>query len=182
MRLKKINACFALLTIFLFFAHFIYQAVSYILFFYHPVVTKVLGYSLVGVMLLHAILACISVFGKHDSKSIFYPGLNLQTLLQRVSMCAIACLLPLHIFSYPILQKTAGTVLLYLFEGVMILFYASMFLHIAVSFSKALITFGLLSDNKKRKIMDVVMTVICVIGFVAVSFIITMTHLKLHGG
>ena len=72
--------------------------------------------------------------------------------------------------------------MLYLFEGVMILFYASMFLHIAVSFSKALITFGLLSDNKKRKITDVVMTVICVIGFVAVSFIITMTHLKLHGG
>ena len=68
-----------------------------------------------------------------------------------------------------------------LIEAAQIIYYAVLSCHIALSFSNALITLGRLSDIKKKRIIDIVVLVICVLLFIAVSVIITTTHTKIFG-
>ena len=99
--------------------------------------------------------------------------------MKRWTSVLLILLLPLHIFSFPLLKSSAGGFGYFLVEAAQIIFYAALFCHVATSFSNALITLGWLSDIKKKRIIDVVVLVICVIMLIAVSVIITTTHTKL---
>ena len=182
MTLKKLNAVLSLLCVALLLVHAVYQTVSYIVFYYNPYLSKLFGTLLAAVIVLHGLISCASVFFVHDAKTIVYKRLNLRTFLQRLSAAVMVVLLVPHVFSFPLLQKTAGTMLFFLLEGVQVLFFASLFLHVALSFSNAFVSLGLLSDMKKKRRIDAVAAVVCAVLFVLMSVTITIVHLKLFCG
>ena len=102
--------------------------------------------------------------------------------MQRVSAVLIVLLLPLHIFSFGILKSSVGGVGYILTEIAQILFYAALCCHVALSFSNALVTLGYLADMRKKRIIDVIVTVISVIMFIAASVIITSAHTMIFKG
>lgn len=182
MNVKKWNARLSLLTIVLLLIHEGYQLYAYTAMYYNPVLSKVTGYSVAAALGLHAILSIISVFVLHDAKRITYKKLNLKTVLQRVSAVLIVLLLPIHILSFGLLKSSVGGVGYILTETAQILFYAALFCHIVLSFSNAFVTLGILSDMRKKRILDIVVAVVCVILFIAVSVIITSAHSMMFKG
>ncbi|MBQ9673580.1 MAG: hypothetical protein IJV39_03030 [Ruminococcus sp.] len=181
MRIKKWNARLSLLAVFAILFHTGYQTFAYITFYYNPILSAVSGYTLAGVIVLHAILSVISVFALHDSKTTAYKKLNIKTVLQRISAAVMLLLLPLHIFSFVLLQGSAGSMGYYLIEACQILFYASLYCHVAMSFTNALITLGWLEDIKKKRIIDRILLGVCTVMFLITSLTITSTHLKIFG-
>lgn len=179
MAIKKWNARLSLLTVLLLLIHEGYQLFAYITFYYNPLLSKVTGYAVAACLVLHAILSVVGVDVLHDAKGVAYKRLNIRTVLQRVSAMLLILLLPLHIFSFPLLKSSAGGFGYILVEAAQIAFYTTLFCHIATSFSSALVTLGWLSDIKKKRIIDVVVLVICVIMLIAVSVIITTGHTKI---
>ena len=182
MNIKKWNARLSLLTVVLFLIHEGYQLYAYTTMYYNPVLSKVTGYTLTGAMALHVILSMMSVFILHDAKNVAYKKLNIKTVLQRVSAVLIVLLLPLHIFSFGILKSSVGGVGYILTEIAQILFYAALCFHISLSFSNALVTLGYLADMRKKRVIDIVVTIICVILFIAASVIITSAHTMIFKG
>ena len=176
MNVKKWNARLSLVTVVLFLIHEGYQLYAYTAMYYNPLLSKVTGYALAGVLALHVILSIISVFVLHDAKKVSYKRQNIRTVLQRVSAVPVVLLLPLHIFSFSLLQSSFGGVGFILTEIAQILFYAALCCHMAVSFSNAFITLGHLTDMRKKRILDIIAAVICVILFIAASVIITSAH------
>ena len=182
MNIKKWNARLSLLTVVLFLIHEGYQLYAYTAMYYNPVLSKVTGYALAGALALHVILSIISVFVLHDAKKVTYKKLNIKTVIQRISAVTIILLLPIHILSFGLLQSSVGGVGYILTEIAQILFYAALCCHIATSFSNALITLGYLTDMRKKRIIDIVVTVICVTLFIAASVIITSVHAMMFNG
>ena len=154
MRIKKLNAWLALITAALLLIHETYQLFAFILFYYNPVMTKILGYALALAFVLHGILSAYCLFVLHDSKSVAYKKMNIKTVLQRISGLAMILLLPLHICSFLLLQRSAGTFIFYLLLAFQALFYAAINCHVAVSFSSAFITLGYLEDMDKKDRID----------------------------
>ena len=181
MNIKKWNARLSLLTFALLLIHEGYQLFAYITFYYNPTLSAISGCSAAGCFVLHGILSAICVFFLHDSKAISYKKLNIRTVLQRISAVMIILLLPIHIFSFSLLQSSVGGIGYVLVEAVQIIYYAALSCHIALSFCSALITLGRLSDMKKKRVIDIVVIVICALLFIAVSVIITTTHMKIFG-
>lgn len=182
MKIKKLSAGFAFLALILLFVHVIYELISFIFYFYNPIVQAVLGFSTAGSMLLHGILASVAAFGLHDSKKIHYKKRNVRTLLQRISAGGILVMMPLHTFAYSLLQKTADSEVFFVLLCIGVLFFAMVFTHVAVSFTNGLVTFGWLEDGRKKKILDLIIWIICGILFVAASIIITVTEMKMFLG
>lgn len=182
MNIKKWNARLSLVTLALLLIHETYQLYAYTTMYYNPVLSKVTGYALAAALVLHAILSITIVFVCHDSKTVAYKKLNLKTVLQRSSACLMLLLLPLHIFSFSLLRSSAGGVGYILTELAQILFYASILCHVATSFTGALITLGWLSDMKKKRVIDIIVTIICAILFLSASVIITMAHTMMFKG
>lgn len=180
--MKKANAGISLLIILLMLAHVIYQVVSYATFYYNPLITKVLGYVLVAAIVAHAGLSMAIVFGRHDSKTVTYKALNIRTLLQRIFAGLMCVLIPVHIFAFKLLSKSAGTVFFTLLLLIMVIFYWSVFSHVALSFTNALVSLGWLGDIKKKKVMDIIVWILCFLMFLAASIIITMTYWKMFNG
>jgi len=181
MKSKKWNAALSIITLFLLLIHEGYQLFAYITFYYNPTLSAATGYAVTGCFALHAILSAICVFALHDSKVIVYKKLNPRTVLQRVSAVLIVLLLPLHILSFSLLQKSAGGAGYILIEAVQIVFYAALMGHIALSFGNALVTMGLLSDIKKKRILDCCILVVCAMLFIVVSVFITKGHAVIFG-
>ena len=181
MRIKKWNARLSLLTLALLLIHEVYQLYTYIAFYYNPTLTAVTGFAAAGCFVLHGILSAACVFALHDSKTVAYKKLNIRTVLQRISAVMIIMLLPLHIFSFILLQASVGSGWFVVIEAVQIIYYAALSCHIALSFSNAFITLGLLSDIKKKRITDIVVLIICALLFIAASVIITMIHTQIFG-
>ena len=180
--MKKANAGLALLTCLVLFTHVIYQVVSYIMFFYNPVISKVLGFSVMGLFVCHAVISIIIVIHNHDAKDVKYMALNVRTLLQRIFAFVMCALLPTHIFAGKVLSKNAGTIFYNLEELAQVLFFWAMFSHIALSLTNAFVTFGWLTDIKKKKTMDVVFFIVCMLLFVATSFVVVLTQRKIYYG
>ena len=183
MALKKTNAVLALLTYLVLTGHVIYQVVSYIMFYYNAAISRAFADTTMLLFIAHAVIAFIILFGKHDSKEIVYKALNIRTLLQRIFAYAMCVLLPAHMFAFKIISQNSGNLIIFtLAETVQILFYLALFAHIALSFSNALITLGLMTDMKKKKITDVVMAVICSLFFIVSSVVVVVTHWNIHHG
>ena len=178
--MKKANACISLVTVFLLIVHVLYQAFAFLFFFHNPVISAVFGYSLAACMVAHAVLSVICVVFFHDSKKITYAKLNSKTLLQRISAGAIVLLLAPHITLFSLLSKVGGkgpfAILIYSLD---VLFYLAIFTHVPISFPKALITLGLLSDPKKLKGIEIFMYVLCTILFFGMSVLTVYTLSKL---
>lgn len=179
MRIKKVNAAVSLFSCLGLTAHVLYNAVAYIIFYYNPVLSKVMGFGVMGLICIHAVLSIIIVASSHDTSAIRYKSLNMRTLMQRVTAVMMLVLLPLHIFNFNLISKSGGGVVFWLLESVQILFYSAVMYHIALSFSNALVTLGLLENMRKKKVIDTVLLVIATIVVIAMSIIVITTQSKM---
>ena len=170
MKLKKWNAALALLSILAMLVHIGYSVFAYLTFYYNPALKLITAIPFMVLVCLHAVCGMLTVFLQADgTRLVQYPGKNRQTLIQRVSAALIFPLLILHLTTFSLLQSTAESgqwgffALLILAE---IAFFGVVIAHVAVSFSKALITLGILSSAKAQKRLDLVMYILGAAVFV----------------
>ncbi len=176
MKLKKLNALTALLAIAFMLAHIIYNIFCYLALYYNPVLKMVFSIPILVLVCVHAVLGMLCVFLLPDGTSAAsYPKKNWKTIVQRV--CA-ALIFPLLIFHLDAFTLFTGAMdekkyfLVVLIAAGEVLFFTVVVLHIAVSFSRALITLGLLSSAKKQMIIDRVLLIAGVIFVVIASIIV----------
>ena len=181
MRIKKLNAWLALITVALLFSHEAYQIIAFVFFYYNPLVTRILGYSLACAFILHGLLSAYCLLVIHDSKSVAYKKMNIKTVLQRISGIAMILLLPLHICSFKLLQRSAGSFIFYLILASQVLFYAAINCHVAVSFSNAFITLGYLENMDKKVRIDRIVWAISTLLFITTSVVVTSGYIKMFG-
>ena len=177
---KKVNAVLGLAIIAALLVHIIYEIYAYMTFYYNPVLTKVIAFTVLGLGVLHIMLSVFILFISHDKgKGLRYPALNLRTLLQRISAASIAIVLILHMNTFKILSGTANSnrVLFFAVLVIQVLFYLTVLFHIAVSAGNAFITLGLITSDKARKRIDIIVWIICAILFAAASFVVIRTQI-----
>lgn len=180
MKLKKCNAILSLLAVLLLLVHLVYSCFEYLTFYYNPLLTKLLAIPFMVVACLHAVCGMGIVFLQSDGTRMdLYPKLNARTVLQRISAALIFPLLILHINTFDLLQASAEaghtvfTLLLMLAGPV---FFAAAITHVSTSFSRALITLGLLTSPKKQKTLDTAVYIVGAVAFLAASFAVVRTQ------
>ena len=183
MTAKKINARLSLLTSLLIFFHVGSTAYHYLTLHYIPILKKLSTHPFMLSVCLHAILAMSIVFFSSDGTKLEkYPKQNVETILQRASALLILPLLILHINTLGLLNKCADSgkwplfVLLLIFQPV---FYATVFTHVAVSVSRALITLGRISSLETKKKVDRGVRILCAVFFTAASFAVIKGQLAM---
>ena len=179
MNIIKWNARLSIFTTALLLVHELYQLYAYISFYYNPVLSKAFGYAVASGFVLHGILSAVCIFTLHDTKTVAYKKLNLKTVLQRVSAAIIVLLLPLHIFSFALLQSSVGSIAYIIVETAQVVFYVSLSCHVGLSFGNALVTLGRLEDMEKKRVIDRTAIIFWAILALAMSFVITTTHAKI---
>ena len=177
---KKINAVLGLILVTAFLIHIIYEIFAYLTFYYNPVFTRAIADSAMSIAILHILFSGFILFISHDKgMGMRYFKLNIRTLLQRISAIAIAVIIVLHVNTFSILKESSAKNM-FLFAAVIILqvlFYAVVLFHISVSLSNALITLGILSSDRSRKRLDVIVSAVCILLFIAASVIVVRTQL-----
>ena len=179
---KKVNAVLGLTIIVLFLIHIMYEIYAYLTFYYNPVLTKIIAYSALAVTGLHVLCSIYTVYVSHDKgRGMKYPALNIRTLLQRISAVMIVVLIIIHMNTFSILSKTSETnrAVFVLVLIIQIVFFASVLLHVAVSVTNALITLGLITSDKVRKTLDIIIWIVCALIFIAASVVIVRTQLAM---
>jgi len=179
---KKVNAVLGLTIIVLFLIHILYEIYAYLTFYYNPVLTKLIAYSALAVTGFHVLCSIYTVSVSHDKgRGMKYPALNIRTLLQRISAVMIVVLMIIHMNTFSILSKTSETnrAVFILVLIIQIVFFASVLLHVAVSVTNALITLGLITSDKVRKTLDIIIWIVCALIFIAASVVIVRTQLAM---
>ena len=161
--------------------HVIYQAFAFLTMYYNPVASKVLSFGFLAVLALHVICSIGIVIFAHEGKKVDYPKLNRRTIRQRGSAFGILLLLLLHMNTFSLMGKAAGGPAMIGVILVEILFFGMVFLHIASSFSRALITMGWLQFRQTQQRLDRCLWVICGIGILAAAVIIIRAQLIIFG-
>ncbi len=177
MKLKKINAVVALITVVLLIGHIVYNTFCYLTMYYNPMLKQIFSVPLMIAVCIHAVLGMMSVFILSDGANLSqYPKLNRKTILQRASAALIFPLLILHINGFIFLSAAAGSRNMFLFfaiQAVNVIFYFDIMIHVALSVSRALITLGILGSREvQEKIDNFCLIAGCVIVVVAAFIII----------
>ena len=183
MRLKKINAALGLLSIAAMLVHFGYTVFSYLMFYYNPVLKVLTAVPFMVLVCLHAICGMTSVFLKADGTRLdLYPKQNMRTILQRVTAALQLPLLILHINTFEMLKASAENGQ-WLWFGLLFiaqpLYYGTVLTHIALSFSKALVTLGWLTSPEKQKKIDRAAYIIGAVVFVISTVVVLWTELAM---
>ena len=183
MTLKKWNAALGLLTIVALFVHVGYNAFAYLTFYYDPTLTMLTAMPILVFVCLHAITGMCSVFLLGDGTRVDpYQRQNRRTVAQRVSAALIFPLLIVHLNTYDLLAESAlaGQWLIFgLVLCAQLAFYAVIAVHVISSFSRGLITLGLLSSRETQAKIDRVVTVVCVCLIVFAAFVVVKTQLEM---
>ena len=174
--MKKVNAYLSLLSMILLGFHAIYEISAYAVLYYNPGISQLSGYLAGGVIAIHAAVSIINLFLLHDSKTIIYWKFNIGMIIQRVSAGIMLILLPIHICSFDLLNSSFGSIGYFFVEAAQIFFFTALFAHIAVSFSKALISLGFLLDDKKRRIIDKAVILFCAAATIITILVTVRTH------
>lgn len=175
---KKINAVLGMATVAALLFHVVYQVISYQLFYYNPIVSKTTSHIISCLVILHVICSTVILIKSHDKgNGIKYAYLNVRTIIQRVTAVAMLILIGVHASIFNLLPKSLVPILI-----IQILFFGCVFLHVGVSASNALITFGKIESSKARKKADIIIYVICALLFIAASIVITKTQFILFAG
>ena len=174
MKLKKLNAALALLSIVGILVHVSYQIFAYFTLYHNLKLTVITAAPFMVCACLHAVLGMAIVFTQADGTRIdVYKKRNMQTVLQRLSAALILPLLILHINAFGILLKFSQRGIWPMFWLVIflqIVFFGAVVTHVALSVTKAFITLGILTDIKKVKILDRVFFVLGAVIFIASAF------------
>lgn len=184
MKLKKLSAVFALLAIVLLLAHVGYNLYSYLSMSRDDTLSTLTVGPFMICACLHGIFAMLAVFLQADgTRADLYPKKNVRTILQRVSAALLFPLIILHSKTFSLIMDAAQTGKLPLFVLLLfaqLLFFAAIFTHVATSFSRALITLGWLSSEKRQKAIDRVVYILCAVLFVGAMYGITSGQIGLY--
>lgn len=178
---KKINAVLTMVIMLILTGHIVYEICAFIMLYHNPVLTRAFADSVALIAVLHMFLSVKMLFHDHEFKSrVKYLKLNARTYIQRISALGIALLIPVHFITMGLIMsgKADHTVFVILMVC-QVLFWCLVGIHIAASFSNALITLGLLSDMKTRKTIDIIVSFICVILIAVSSYVIIRSQFYL---
>ena len=181
MVLKKINAMIGLLSAPALLIHVGYVAYSYLTFYYDPLFKQLTAVPFIMIVCIHAVLSMCSLFLLNDGTRLdLYPKQNIKTVVQRVTAALMLPLLLLHVRTFDFLKTAAenGRWLVFgLLISVQLVFYFDALAHTAVSFSKGLITLGVLRSDRLRRRLDIVLCVLLAIVFLFAAFGVTRGEL-----
>ena len=170
-KLKKINAAMAFLVILSLFCHAGTMCVSLWTGWYNFLIAKTFAYITVIALAFHVLFSLILFFFVHDGANLKYTKENRTAFLQRASALAILILLHAHVNAYSHMSTgevlTTGQTIFYCLTE--LLFFASVMTHVAVSFSKGLITLGLVSSAETIHRIDIAAYIICVLAMAATT-------------
>lgn len=171
--MKKLNAVLGWLAIAALLGHLATMTYSLSTGWYDFTICKTLAYVTAATVGGHVVLALVNVMILHDGANIGrYGSLNKRTIIQRASGIAVLVLLVAHVRSFGFI--VAGQPLDALTKAFVIvtevLFFASICAHLATSFSKSLITWGLIREESTERRVDLISEIVCMILFVVPSF------------
>ena len=133
-----------------------------------------------GICFTHALISAYMVFFVHErpKRSTTYPKENIRTVIQRWSALLMFILLSFHTMLSKMLttHRENGLWFFIICIAVAILFFATVFLHISVSFTRALITLGLITSRETQRKIDKVVWVLMVLGFLAATILLTRAY------
>ncbi len=183
MGLKKINAVLGLLLSAVCLTHVVtevcYVVVGGDVWTHLQIIAKICG----AIAILHILISCYMIFISHEGKRISpYPRENMSTLLQRISGFLMILLLFFHVgLAEKLLARQDGSLWFFILNvTAAILCYGTVLLHIALSFSRALITLGALSSRKTQRRLDRILWIVLGLLFIAASILITYAYAKLY--
>ena len=183
MGLKKCNAALALLTMLALFVHIGYNAFAYLTFYYNPTLKTLTSVPTLVFVCLHAITGMCSVFLLGDGTRVDpYQRKNRRTVAQRVSAALIFPLLIVHLRTFDLLKGAAegGTWVMFgLVLCTQLAFYAVIAVHVVTSFSRALITLGLLSSRETQARIDQVVAALCIGLVLFAAFVVVKGQLSM---
>ena len=176
--LKKVNASLGLAALAALLVHIIYEVAAFINREYNPSVTGMIANFISGFAVLHILCSLWILIKDHDRwNGIKYLSLNIRTVIQRVTAFLMIILIGVHVNLIKMLPEASVPLL-----AVQVFFFACVFLHLAVSFTNALITYGRIESSKARKKADIAVFIICALLFLIVSVVITRTEYILFAG
>ncbi len=166
--IKKCNAvCSWILTLFLA-GHFISMSYSMLTGWYDYAICKMLARGTAAVAVLHIVISMVILLFLNEGTDLGkYPRRNLRVILQRASGLVIIALLHLHVKAFGFIVQGAalsGSEKLWIFLTEF-LFFAAIFLHLGVSFSRSLITMGWLSSDTLERRIDRGIWILCGLCF-----------------
>lgn len=170
-KLKKMNAAMAFMVILSLLCHAGTMCFSLWTGWYNLLIAKTFAYITVISLAFHVLFSLILFFFVHDGANLKYTKENRSTFLQRTSALAMLILLHAHVNAYSHMATgevlTTGQTIFYCLSE--LLFYASVMTHVAVSFSKGLITLGFVSSAETIHRIDIAAYIICAVGMVATT-------------
>lgn len=183
LKLKKFSAITALLTMIALLAHIGYNVFAYLTFYYNPLAKALTALPIIVFCCLHAVAGMCSVFLLGDGTRIDpYQKQNRRTVVQRVSAALIFPLLIIHLKTFELLKSSAesGTWALFVLTlCAQLAFYFVTIIHVSTSFSRALVTLGLLSNRETQAKIDRVVRIVCVCLFFVAAFVVTKGQLSM---
>lgn len=183
MVIKRINAILSLISVMLLIVHIGYSAFAYLTFYYNPMLKMLTAYPFIVAACLHAVFGMCAVFLQGDGTRLdVYWKQNCSTLIQRLSAALIFPLLIIHLNNFNLLKSSAEQnrwLVFALLIFVQVVFYAVMIAHVATSFSKALITLGILADRKRQKNLDKLVYILCAAMFLLISVAVVRGELMM---
>lgn len=180
MRIKKVNATLGLLAIITLLAHMSYNVFCYATMYYNPLLKQIFAFPPLIIICLHAVLGLALLVVPKDSTSVDpYPDLNRTTVLQRISAILIFPTLIVHLNTFSILEATAASqrVAFFIVIFIEIIFFAIVMTHVALSFTRALITLGWLTSMETKRRIDMITYIIMALFFVASVIVIVRGQL-----
>lgn len=173
MKLKKLNAILGIAIIAALLCHAGTMTYSLITHWYNFTVYKYFAHLAETIMFLHVLISiCIFFFSSDGSSLLRYPRRNISTIVQRASAVLIIVLVHMHISNYAHMATgetltPAEALFNCLIECVYIL---SVFAHTAVSFSKALVTLGLVRSVRASVRLERIVYAVCAVLAAAAVF------------
>ena len=171
MVLKKINATAALLTMLVAYCHIGIMSYSLWTGWYNLKICKGFAWATASMFIAHALLSIIIFFFKHDNASVKYKKCNVGVIIQRVTAIAMLILIHLHTSAYAhVATGTTLSVGMVVFRIITeILFFGSVLVHMGDSCPKALITLGILPNERAFKVVAYVSCIACGLLFLVAS-------------
>lgn len=170
--LKKINTIIALIIVFTLLGHIVTTMIFLLNGFRIELLNNIFARTTYALFLLH-ILISIYVLFKHDAKPITvkYPKESKRVWIQRASGVVMIILLHAHISQMVMVLKQipiedAGKIK---FCVINIMFFAAIFVHIAVSFSRAFISLGIMTEIETIEKTDRLVRILSLLAFIAMT-------------
>jgi len=138
---------------------------------------KGLAHGTASVVTLHAFLSIIILFFSHDGARIgHYRKKNIKTILQRASAIVIVLMLHMHLNAFSFIMS--GTPLDASAKSGLIIteliYFGALLTHLAVSFSKSLISMGIIRNDRTEKIIDIAAYSVCAFLMITASLAIIL--------